>query len=99
MAAEMPGYLHGAGIRRAHRVRRQWARRNSPPRGAGKLPGPPDAPLPYDKSIARPYVHGPPSAYAARCYIVVIQDVRGTAAVELEIPQRTIRRHDRAALM
>lgn len=38
--------------------------------------------LPYDKSLAQAAVYGPPSAYAARCYIVVIQDVRGTYTSE-----------------
>jgi putative CocE/NonD family hydrolase len=33
--------------------------------------------LPYDKSAAQSGVYGPPSGYAARCYIVVIQDLRG----------------------
>lgn len=33
--------------------------------------------LPYNKSLGMASVYGPPSAYAAQCYIVVIQDVRG----------------------
>ena len=33
--------------------------------------------LPYDKSAGQAVVYGPPSAYTARCYIVVMQDVRG----------------------
>ena len=33
--------------------------------------------LPYNKSLGQAAVYGPPSAYASRCYIVVIQDVRG----------------------
>jgi uncharacterized protein len=33
--------------------------------------------LPYDKSAAQSGVYGPPSGYAGRCYIVVIQDLRG----------------------
>ncbi len=38
--------------------------------------------LPYDKSLAQAAAYGPPSAYASRCYIVVIQDVRGTYTSE-----------------
>jgi uncharacterized protein len=38
--------------------------------------------LPYNKTTAMAAVYGPPSAYAARCYIVVIQDVRGTYTSE-----------------
>jgi uncharacterized protein len=33
--------------------------------------------LPYDKSVAQAAAYGAPSAYAAHCYIVVIQDLRG----------------------
>lgn len=33
--------------------------------------------LPYDKERAQAYVYGQPDIYAARCYIVVVQDVRG----------------------
>ena len=33
--------------------------------------------LPYNKSLGQAAVYGPPSSYASRCYIVVIQDVRG----------------------
>jgi len=33
--------------------------------------------LPYNKAGAQAYVYGPPSWYAQRCFIVVIQDVRG----------------------
>lgn len=36
--------------------------------------------LPYNKSVAAASVYGPPAAYAGRCYIVVIQDVRGQYA-------------------
>jgi putative CocE/NonD family hydrolase len=33
--------------------------------------------LPYNKSLGQASVYGAPAAYAAHCYIVVIQDVRG----------------------
>jgi uncharacterized protein len=33
--------------------------------------------LPYNKALAQSFVYGPPEWYAARCYIVVSQDVRG----------------------
>jgi putative CocE/NonD family hydrolase len=33
--------------------------------------------LPYNKDGAQTYVYAPPQHYAAHCYIVVIQDVRG----------------------
>ena len=36
--------------------------------------------LPYNKASAQTYVYGSPSYYASQCYIVVIQDVRGTYA-------------------
>src|SRR5215203_394280 len=33
--------------------------------------------LPYNKALGMASVYGAPAAYAAHCYIVVIQDVRG----------------------
>jgi putative CocE/NonD family hydrolase len=33
--------------------------------------------LPYNKALAQSFVYGPPEWYAAQCYIVVSQDVRG----------------------
>jgi putative CocE/NonD family hydrolase len=33
--------------------------------------------LPYNKDVAQTYVYAQPSFYAAHCYVVVIQDVRG----------------------
>ena len=33
--------------------------------------------LPYNKAGAQSFVYGSPEWYAAQCYIVVIQDVRG----------------------
>ena len=38
--------------------------------------------LPYNKALAQATVYGPPSWYAAQCYIVAIQDVRGQYASE-----------------
>jgi len=40
--------------------------------------------MPYDKEAAQTYVYAKPEAYASRCYIVVIQDVRGQYASEGE---------------
>ena len=36
--------------------------------------------LPYNKAFAQSFVYGPPESYAAQCYIVVSQDVRGQFA-------------------
>ena len=36
--------------------------------------------LPYNKAFAQSFVYGPPEWYAAQCYIVVSQDVRGQFA-------------------
>jgi uncharacterized protein len=33
--------------------------------------------LPYNKALAQSFVYGPPEWYAAQCYIVISQDVRG----------------------
>jgi putative CocE/NonD family hydrolase len=38
--------------------------------------------LPYNKALAQASVYGPPAWYAAQCYIVAIQDVRGQYASE-----------------
>jgi putative CocE/NonD family hydrolase len=36
--------------------------------------------LPYNKDVAQTYVYGSPGWYASQCYVVAIQDVRGTYA-------------------
>lgn len=36
--------------------------------------------LPYNKEAAQTYVYGSPAWYASQCYVVAIQDVRGTYA-------------------
>ncbi len=36
--------------------------------------------LPYNKEAAQTYVYGSPTWYASQCYVVAVQDVRGTYA-------------------
>src|SRR3954451_14931325 len=40
--------------------------------------------LPYNKASAQTYVYGSPAYYASQCYIVVVQDVRGSYASQGE---------------